>query len=59
MATCLWWKPSPEIEGRDQLRGTVLVTGLTLDDVDSLPVSDEVVELFERMTHIRLEEEGE
>jgi hypothetical protein len=58
MATYLWWKTNPAMEGQDMFQGPVFVTGLTNDDSDSLPVPDEVVELFERMEQIRREEEG-
>ncbi len=57
MATYLWWKLSPEMEGKDLLQGPVFVTGLTDDASDSLPVPDEVVELYERMEQIRNEED--
>ena len=59
MATYLWWKVNPAMEGRDVLQGPVVVTGVTDDDGDSLPVSDEVVDLYERMEQIRLKVEGE
>jgi hypothetical protein len=56
MATFLWWKIQPEVEERAMLRGSVFVTGLTDEDGDSLPVSDEVVALYERIEQIRKEE---
>jgi hypothetical protein len=59
MATYLWWKANPTMEGVDVLQGTVFVTGPTDDDMDSLPVPDEVVDLFKRMEQIRREEEDE
>lgn len=59
MATYLWWKLVPEMEGRDALGGTVFVTGPADDCFDSLPVPDEVVDLYERMEQIRCETEGE
>jgi Domain of unknown function (DUF3846) len=58
MATYLWWKTWPAMEGRDVLGGTVFVTGPADDCGDSLPVPDEVVELFQRMEQIYREEEG-
>jgi hypothetical protein len=58
LATYLWWKISPEMETQDVLQGTVFVTGLDDGDQgDSLPVPDEVVELFVRIEQIRNEEE--
>lgn len=59
MATYLWWKLSPEMEGKDVLQGPVFVTGVADDDSDSLPVPDEVVHLYKRMEQIRRETEGE
>lgn len=59
MATYLWWKLSPEMESKDVLQGPVFVTGLPDDASDSLPVPDEVVELYERMEQIRCETAGE
>jgi hypothetical protein len=59
MATYLWWKIAPEMESRDVLQGSVFVTGQADDDSDSLPVPDEVVDLYERMEQVRREtEEG-
>lgn len=58
MATYLWWKLCPAMEGRDALGGTVFVTGPADDCGDSLPVPDEVVELYERMEQIRRKHEG-
>jgi hypothetical protein len=58
MATYLWWKLVSEMEGRDALGGTVFVTGPADDCFDSLPVPDEVIDLYERMEQIRLESEA-
>jgi Domain of unknown function (DUF3846) len=58
MATYLWWKISPEMERKDVLQGPVFVTGLPDDASDSLPVPDEVIDLYERMERIRLESEA-
>jgi Domain of unknown function (DUF3846) len=58
VATYLWWKLCPEVEGRDVLQGTVFVTGVAAEDGDSLPLSDDVVELFEQIEQIYREEEG-
>jgi hypothetical protein len=55
MATYLWWKLNPDMEGVDILRGTVFITGGGDDAGDSLPVPDEVVQLFERLAQIRRE----
>ena len=52
LATYLWWKLNPDMEGVDILRGTVFVTGRGDDKGDSLPVSDGVVKLFERLAQI-------
>lgn len=59
MAAYPWWKLSPEMESKDVLHGPVLVTGLPNDASDSLPVPDEVVDLYKRMDQIRRETEGE
>jgi hypothetical protein len=58
LATYLWWKLNPDMEGVDILRGTVFVTGGGDDKGDSLPVPDEVVQLFERLAQIRREHGG-
>ena len=58
MATYLWWKISPEMERKDVLQGPVFVTGLPDDASDSLPVPDEVIDLYERMERIRRETAG-
>jgi hypothetical protein len=55
MATYLWWKICPEMEERDMLRGPVFVTGPHEEAGDSLPVSDDVIDLFERLETIRQE----
>jgi Domain of unknown function (DUF3846) len=52
LATYLWWKIDKKAEGQDVLQGTVFVTGVADIDGDSLPVPDEVVELFERLERI-------
>ena len=59
MATYLWWKIAPEMEGRDVLQGTVLVTGPTDEDGDSYPVPQGVIDLFKCMEQICRETEGE
>jgi hypothetical protein len=60
LATYLWWKISPEMETQDVLQGTVLVTGLDDGDQgDSLPVPDEVLELFGCIEQINRETEEE
>ena len=51
LATYLWWNLCPAMEGRDVLQGTVFVTG-NADGEWSEPVSDEVIEYFERMRAI-------
>lgn len=58
LATYLWWKLSQDMEGAGILRGPVFVTGAADDIGDSLPVSDEVIELFERLAQIYREESG-
>lgn len=52
LATYLWWNLSPEMEGKDALQGTVFVTGPADEDMDSLPVSDAVIEMFESIARI-------
>lgn len=54
LATYLWWKLEPEQEGRDVLRGTVLVTGKAEGD-EPLPVPDEVVDLLKHIHRINLD----
>jgi hypothetical protein len=56
LATYLWWKLCPAMEGRAALQGTVFVTG-DADGEWALPVPDEVVELFERVEKIYRETE--
>ncbi|OBH40531.1 hypothetical protein A5690_24740 [Mycobacterium intracellulare] len=58
LATCLWWNLDPGMEGVDVLQGPVLVTGLANEAMDSGPVSDAVIDLFERMERIYRETEG-
>jgi Domain of unknown function (DUF3846) len=58
MATFLWWKLAPEMEGRDALGGPVFVTGVADDCGDSWPLPDEVVDLYDRMEQIRRKHEG-
>jgi hypothetical protein len=58
MATYLWWKANPAMEGVDVLQGPVFVTGLEDDYGESTSVPDDVVDLYERMEQIRAEEEG-
>jgi hypothetical protein len=58
MATYLWWKICPEMEERDMLRGPVFVTGPHDEAGDSLPVSDDVIDLYERLDQIRAEGDG-
>jgi hypothetical protein len=55
LATYLWWNLMPEMEGRDVLQGTVFVTGPAHEAMDSDPVSDAVVELFETIERIARE----
>lgn len=58
MAIYLWWKLAPEMERQDVLQGPVFVTGHADEASDSLPVPDEVVELYERLEAIRRETDG-
>ena len=51
LATYLWWNLCPAMEGQDMLQGTVFVTGNS-DGEWSEPVSDEVIDYFERMRAI-------
>jgi Domain of unknown function (DUF3846) len=59
LATYLWWNLCPAMEGKEVLQGAVFVTGGPDGTEHSLPVPDEVIEYFERMPEIYLEEEGE
>lgn len=52
LATFLWWKLDPRFEERDVLQGPVFVTGGDDGAGYSTPVSDEVIELFERIAAI-------
>jgi Domain of unknown function (DUF3846) len=52
LATYLWRKVDPSAEGRDVLQGTVFVTGVADEFGDSLPIPDEVVDLFNRLAEI-------
>jgi Domain of unknown function (DUF3846) len=52
MATYLWWITCPAMEGRAALSGTVFVTGAADETGDSLPLSGQVVDLFENMVKI-------
>jgi hypothetical protein len=56
LATYLWWLLCPAMEGKEVLQGAVFVTGGP-DGEHSLPVPDTVIEYFERMRAIYLEEE--
>jgi hypothetical protein len=56
-ATYLWWKLCPQMEGRDELRGAVYITGLEDGDGWSLPVIDEVVDLYQRIENV-IRDEG-
>lgn len=59
MATYLWWKLNPIMEAKDTICGPCIVTGVGADnDGEMTPVSDEVIELYERMERVRHEEEG-
>jgi Domain of unknown function (DUF3846) len=58
LATYLWWKVDPCAEGRGPLQGTVFVTGPADDFGDSLPIPNEVVDLFGRLEQIYREEGG-
>lgn len=53
MATYLWWKLEPHMEGLDDLRGAVVVTGPTDEDGDSHPVMNAVTDLYRRMHEIK------
>lgn len=57
MATYLWWKLQPEMEGRDHMRGCVLVTGLADPDGDCTPVEPDLLRLYGEMDHIRRSED--
>jgi hypothetical protein len=59
LATYLWWKIDPTMEAKDVLQGSVFATGVADDAADSLPVSDGVIDLFERIEQIWRETEGE
>lgn len=59
MATYLWWKLCPEMEGQGPLCGTVFVTGPADNNTDPTPVPDDIVKLYEHMEQIRRKEEGE
>ena len=48
-----WWHNLQP--GQDVLQGAVLVTGVTDEDMDSLPVPDAVVEMFETVARISAE----
>ncbi|MBB5167228.1 DUF3846 domain-containing protein [Mycobacterium sp. AZCC_0083] len=58
MATYLWWKLSPEMEGLDRFCGTVIVTGPADDAGDSHPILDSVLDLYRRMEAVRLERDA-
>jgi len=45
-ATYLWWSLTPEMEGKDVLQGTVLVTGPANEAMESDPVPDDVISLM-------------
>ncbi|QNJ56812.1 hypothetical protein SEA_REINDEER_2 [Mycobacterium phage Reindeer] len=55
MATYLWWKLQPEMEGLDNFHGTIVVTGPADEAGDSHPVHDAVIDLYERMNAVRSE----
>ncbi|AEK09914.1 hypothetical protein FDH96_gp002 [Mycobacterium phage Rey] len=55
MASFLWWKLQPEMEGVDALYGPVIVTGLADEAGDSDPVSEALVGFYENMNAIRSE----
>jgi hypothetical protein len=55
MATYLWWKLDPAIEGLDELRGTVVVTGPADEGGDNSAVFESVVDLYRRMESVRMD----
>lgn len=58
LATYLWWKLDPAMETKGLLEGTVVITGPSTDDMESLPIPHNVVDLFERIAAIHQEEIG-
>ncbi|GAB1813789.1 hypothetical protein MUNTM_28280 [Mycobacterium sp. MUNTM1] len=52
LATYLWWNLDPDMESRDVLQGPIFVTGVSNEAMESDPVSDAVIDLFERMERI-------
>lgn len=58
LATYLWWKLAPEMEGRDSLCGPVFVTGPDDGSGYSTSVSDEVIDLYERILAVFDEGDG-
>lgn len=59
LATYLWWMFNPEMEGLDELRGPIFLTGHDDGHGDSLPVPDEVIAEFERIRAIYEEHKHE
>ena len=57
LATYLWWRFNPAMEGKDVLQGAVVVTGGP-DGEHSHPVADDVIEYFEWMRGVYMKEEG-
>jgi len=57
VATYLWWALQPEMAGRDIIRGPVFITGLADEAADSLPVRDDVIDLFKRVAQLTKERE--
>jgi hypothetical protein len=57
MATFLWWQLNPDMEGLDELRGTVMVTGPADEAGDSTPILPPVLDHFRKMVAIKLERE--
>lgn len=59
MATWLWWKLVPAMEGLDDIRGTAIVTGPSDEAGDPTPIPEHVVEFYRRMEAIRLTRSNE
>lgn len=51
LATYLWWRLHPAMEGKEVLQGAVFITGGSEGEW-SAPVPDNVIEYFERMRAI-------
>lgn len=52
IATYLWWTLEPEMADRDIIRGPVFITGLADEAADSLPVPDDVIDVFQRVAQL-------